>query len=88
MKAADEHEEAGCFTVRLRGKAEVQVPRYCPHRAGRLDHGDHNDKRGTITCPLHRSTFDLTTGEQLSGPACGPLSLGRTSSPPLAPGDP
>lgn len=79
MSEGDEHEEQGTFQVRLSGGATVSVPRYCPHRAGRLDHGELNDKRGTITCPLHRSTFDLATGEQLTGPPCGRLTPAPTT---------
>lgn len=48
---------------------------YCPHRKGRLLFGQVNDRRLRITCPLHHSTFDLTTGEQVSGPPCGPLKV-------------
>jgi 3-phenylpropionate/trans-cinnamate dioxygenase ferredoxin subunit len=33
----------------------------CPHLGGKLDQGNLNGK--IITCPLHGSQFDITTGE-------------------------
>ncbi|AOS64617.1 Rieske (2Fe-2S) protein [Actinoalloteichus hymeniacidonis] len=47
----------------------------CPHRKGRMRFGRVDPKRMSITCPLHYSTFDLLTGQQLSGPPCGPLRV-------------
>jgi len=47
----------------------------CPHRKGRLLFGYVNDRRLRITCPLHHSTFDLTTGAQVAGPPCGSLKV-------------
>lgn len=47
----------------------------CPHRNGRLAHGYVNGRMLRITCPLHRSTFDLLTGCPLSGPAAAPLAV-------------
>ncbi|HWO67567.1 MAG TPA: Rieske (2Fe-2S) protein [Umezawaea sp.] len=47
----------------------------CPHRKGRLLFGYVNDRRLRITCPLHHSTFDLTTGAQVAGPPCGDLKV-------------
>lgn len=72
----DDHREQGSFRVELDGQA-YQVPHYCPHRAGRLIHGQLNRQRKTISCPLHQSVFSLETGEQLSGPPCGPLAVRR-----------
>ncbi|MFL0798573.1 MAG: Rieske (2Fe-2S) protein [Cellvibrionaceae bacterium] len=62
------------FTVRL-GDEEREVSRFCPHRAGRLDHGYINVKSRTVSCPLHRSVFSLDSGEQISGPACGSIEV-------------
>ena len=45
----------------------------CPHRDGRLLYGYVNAVRLRITCPLHRSSFDLETGEVLTGPSEAPL---------------
>ena len=33
----------------------------CPHLGGNLSRGRLEGK--TVTCPLHKATFDLTTGE-------------------------
>jgi len=59
--------EVDTGTIRVRAQSE------CPHRKGRLRFGYVNDRRQTITCPLHHSTFDLRTGAQLAGPPCGAL---------------
>jgi nitrite reductase (NADH) small subunit len=53
----------------------VIVQSDCPHRKGKLRFGRVSTSRGTITCPLHYSTFDLRTGAQISGPPCGPLRV-------------
>ena len=67
-----EQNESGFFPLQV---GAMQVPRHCPHRAGRLDHGHINRQRLTLTCPLHQSVFCLRTGKQLAGPACGSLAL-------------
>lgn len=72
----DEYEETGYFSIYIEDRRYI-VPLYCPHRAGRLDHGKISQRRRTITCPLHHSTFCLETGAQLAGPACGALGVSR-----------
>jgi nitrite reductase/ring-hydroxylating ferredoxin subunit len=47
----------------------------CPHRKGRLVFGHVNANTLRITCPLHRSTYDLTDGHQISGPAACALNV-------------
>ena len=47
----------------------------CPHRKGRLAFGHINANTLRITCPLHRSTYDLTDGHQISGPAACALNV-------------
>ncbi|MFH8580737.1 Rieske (2Fe-2S) protein [Streptomyces zaomyceticus] len=47
----------------------------CPHRGGRLKYGRVDGDRLRITCPLHHTTFDLTSGERLSGAACAALRV-------------
>jgi nitrite reductase (NADH) small subunit len=47
----------------------------CPHRKGRLRYGHVNPRNLRITCPLHYSTFDLTTGRKVAGPACRSLRV-------------
>lgn len=47
----------------------------CPHRQGKLKFAHVDGGRLRITCPLHYSTFDLTSGERTSGPACDPLRI-------------
>ncbi|RJQ81607.1 Rieske (2Fe-2S) protein [Pseudonocardiaceae bacterium YIM PH 21723] len=47
----------------------------CPHRKGRMRFGHINERTLRISCPLHHSTFDLTTGERVSGPACRSLRV-------------
>lgn len=67
------------FRVRLED-GEFLVPVECPHRRGLLDHGRVNLAKGTVTCPLHFSTFDLRTGRRLGGPACGDLDVVRVEA--------
>jgi len=64
------------FTVSIANES-YQVPSNCPHREGWLEHGVINEKRKSITCPLHFSVFSLETGDQLSGPPCGNLLVKR-----------
>jgi nitrite reductase/ring-hydroxylating ferredoxin subunit len=72
--AIDDEVEGGMFRVTLDGMS-YDVPRFCPHRGGRLDHGEVNVRRKTIRCPLHRSVFSIVTGDQLGGPPCGRLAI-------------
>jgi len=53
----------------------VLIEASCPHRKGRLRFGHVNPRNRRITCPLHHSTFELTTGRQVSGPPCRPLRV-------------
>jgi nitrite reductase/ring-hydroxylating ferredoxin subunit len=53
----------------------VLAPAACPHRKGRLRFGRVNPRTLRITCPLHHATFDLLTGQRVSGPTCGPLRV-------------
>lgn len=69
-----DYEEGGAFDVIIDGKT-YHIPNHCPHRHGWLIHGMVNERRKTITCPLHFSTFSLEDGRQISGPSCGPLRL-------------
>jgi nitrite reductase (NADH) small subunit len=39
----------------------------CPHRGGPLSEGELEGE--VVTCPWHRSTFNVTNGAVLSGPA-------------------
>jgi len=41
----------------------------CTHRGGSLSRGTLEGT--TVTCPLHRATFDVTTGRNLTPPAPG-----------------
>ena len=47
---------------------KYQLPGACPHRGGKLACGTIDKKRGTITCPLHFSKFEIASGKHLSGP--------------------
>jgi protein arginine N-methyltransferase 1 len=70
----EDYREEGCFDLDVGGE-HFCVPRFCPHRGGRLGHGVVNAKRKTIACPLHHSVFSLETGDVLAGPAAGPLAV-------------
>lgn len=75
----DDYREDGHFEVSIGER--FCVPRFCPHRGGRLDHGTVNARRKTIVCPLHHSVFSLDTGERLAGPASSPLAVGKRDTP-------
>ena len=47
----------------------------CTHRGGPLSEGDLAGH--VVTCPLHGSQFDVTTGQVLQGPATEPLTCYR-----------
>lgn len=51
------------------GDRRFVIDAACPHRKGRLVFAHVNANTLRITCPLHRSTYDLTDGRQISGPA-------------------
>ncbi|GAA6168364.1 Rieske (2Fe-2S) protein [Sessilibacter corallicola] len=69
-----DYKEKGDFTIQIDNKS-YKISKFCPHRAGRLDHGNVNIKKRTVTCPLHRSVFCLDTGKQIAGPKCGNLFI-------------
>jgi len=79
MKEVAEYKEEGTFLVEHEGHC-YHIPRHCPHRAGRLDHGNINLNAKTVSCPLHHSVFRFDTGEQVSGPDCGSLAVEITTS--------
>jgi len=69
-----DYQEQGLFTIEHEGLF-YHIPRHCPHRSGRLDHGNINIVAKTVSCPLHHSVFSLDTGEQISGPLCSTLEI-------------
>lgn len=46
----------------------------CSHEHAWLDEGDVDTDEGTIECPKHGSTFDVTTGRALTLPAVQPVT--------------
>jgi nitrite reductase/ring-hydroxylating ferredoxin subunit len=57
------------------GDQKFVIAAACPHRKGRLAYAHVNGSTLRITCPLHRSTYDLVTGCQVSGPEAGRLPV-------------
>jgi nitrite reductase/ring-hydroxylating ferredoxin subunit len=51
------------------------LPDRCPHAGGRLSEGPCEGV--TVTCPVHGSQFDVTTGERTRGPADSSLPCYR-----------
>ncbi|OPL17540.1 MAG: hypothetical protein AVO38_00735 [delta proteobacterium ML8_D] len=49
------------------------VGKKCTHRGGDLSRGRLDGK--IVTCPLHGSKFDVTTGKSISGPKIGPIKF-------------
>lgn len=60
--------------VEINGR-RIYIPAYCPHRGGKLVFAFVNEKRMRVSCPLHYSAFDLTTGEVTAGPACRGITV-------------
>ncbi|MDV9189428.1 Rieske 2Fe-2S domain-containing protein [Streptomyces sp. SR27] len=54
---------------------KVLAAAVCPHRGGRLKYARVDGDRLRITCPLHHTTFDLTSGERTSGARCAALRV-------------
>ncbi|MFC4033257.1 Rieske (2Fe-2S) protein [Streptomyces polygonati] len=70
------------------GDRSFELAAACPHRKGRLVHGFVNTRTLRITCPLHRSSFDLATGLPRSGPSCGPVPTRPCAQPDGGRGEP
>lgn len=63
-------EPAGGGKVRVNaGGRSFLVAGTCPHRDGLLLYGYVNEAKLRLTCPLHRTTFDLVTGAVVTGPS-------------------
>jgi 3-phenylpropionate/trans-cinnamate dioxygenase ferredoxin subunit len=60
------HTRDGVFTV----------DNTCSHALARMSEGYLKGTR--ITCPLHGATFDVRTGQPLSGPATVPIAVYQT----------
>ncbi|MFE3073382.1 Rieske (2Fe-2S) protein [Streptomyces sp. NPDC059247] len=54
---------------------KVLASAVCPHRGGRLKYSRVDGDKLRITCPLHHTTFDLTSGERTSGAMCASLRV-------------
>jgi len=70
--AAVEPAGEGRLRVNAGGRSFL-IAATCPHRDGLLLYGYVNAARLRITCPLHRSSFDLVTGAVVMGPSDGVL---------------
>jgi len=80
---------AACVEPAGEGKVRVNaagrcflVAARCPHRDGLLLYGYVNAAKLRITCPLHRSSFDLVTGAVVMGPSDGVLETEELPCPP------
>lgn len=71
-------------TFRLKvDDVEYAVPVECPHRKGWLSRGKVNRTRNGkcfLVCPLHYSTFEVQTGQQVSGPSARNLAVWQLNS--------
>ena len=67
-----EHEVVVCHTR----DGLFVVDNVCTHAFARMSEGYLKGTR--ITCPLHGATFDVRTGQVLSGPATVPLTTYQT----------
>lgn len=63
------------------GDSYYTVHNRCPHMGGKLSHGKLEGT--TVTCPLHGSQFDLTSGQVVRWLSGGLASkIGRVVKPP------
>jgi len=73
--------EGGAKTVEVKGKQVAvfnvdgnyfAIDGQCSHRGGSISEGTRNGN--VVICPLHRATFDITSGKVLSPPATRDLT--------------
>lgn len=55
------------------GAGLVAFDETCTHRECPLSEGSFLD--ATVTCPCHKSRFDLRTGQPINGPATEPIRI-------------
>lgn len=83
-KLSDIHEGApNCINISGKSIAVYKVDseyyvtdNQCTHTGGPLCQGSLKGKE--ITCPWHKSKFDVTTGAVISGPAIKPVTVYKT----------
>ena len=62
----------GVLLSRAQGGKICAIAATCNHFSGPLEEGDREGD--TVVCPLHKSRFDLCTGQAIDGPAVFPQS--------------
>ena len=67
---------AGVLLSRSSGGAVCAISSVCGHFGGPLEQGDREGD--TVVCPLHKSRFNLCSGEVIDGPAVFPQSRYET----------
>jgi nitrite reductase/ring-hydroxylating ferredoxin subunit/uncharacterized membrane protein len=67
---------SGVLLSRTRGGGICAISATCNHFGGSLEQGEREGD--TVICPLHKSRFDLCTGEAIDGPAVFPQSRYET----------
>src|SRR5919199_1268006 len=67
---------AGGLLSRSSGGAVCAISSVCGHFGGPLEQGDREGD--TVVCPLHKSRFNLCSGEVIDGPAVFPQSRYET----------
>ena len=60
--------------VNLGDEGVHAIDAVCSHEHAWLDEGEVDTDEGTIECPKHGSTFDVTTGRALTLPAVAPVA--------------
>ena len=71
-----EVEGVGVLLSRSSGGEVCAIAATCNHFSGPLEQGQRED--GSVVCPLHKSRFDLCSGEVVDGPAVFPQSRYET----------
>ena len=67
-----DHGEKKFLLCRIKGKI-LATDRICTHAYADLSTGIINEDEGTVTCPLHLSSFKLDSGQPQNLPAEEPL---------------
>lgn len=63
--------------IAVAGDRFVAFDETCSHRACPLSEGVID--QDSVTCPCHKSRFDLTTGMPIGGPATEPIRIYRVA---------
>ncbi len=76
MRRVEAADGVGVLLSRADDGRICAISAVCNHFGGPLEEGDREGD--TVVCPLHKSRFDLCSGEAIDGPAVFPQSRYET----------